>query len=84
LGTLAVAATSSAIDLGAVVFEVISAVGTVGLSLGVTAEFEPASQWLLSGLMLLGRLGPVTFGTALVLRRRGVLLRYPEGRPLIG
>lgn len=84
VGTLAVAMTSPALDLGDVLFEVVSAVGTVGLSTGITPDLEPASQWIVSALMLLGRLGPVTFGTALVLRQRRYLLRYPEGRPLIG
>jgi len=84
LGTLAVAATSPALGMGDLLFETVSAVGTVGLSTGITPDLEPASRLLMSGLMLLGRLGPVTFGTALVLRRRQLLLRYPEGRPLIG
>jgi len=84
IGTLAVAATSPVLSMGDVLFETVSAVSTVGLSTGVTPELETASRWLVSALMLLGRLGPVTFGTALVLRRRANLLRYPEGRPLIG
>jgi trk system potassium uptake protein len=84
LGTLAIAATSPALAMGDVLFETVSAVGTVGLSTGITPELEPVSRFLMSVLMLLGRLGPVTFGVALVLRRRQLLLRYPEGRPLIG
>jgi Trk-type K+ transport system membrane component len=84
LGTLAIAATSSSLPMGDVLFETVSAVGTVGLSTGITPDLEPASRYLMCLLMLLGRLGPVTFGVALVLRRRQLLLRYPEGRPLIG
>jgi potassium uptake TrkH family protein len=84
LGTLAIAATSPSLAMGDLLFETVSAVGTVGLSTGITPDLEPASRFLMSGLMLLGRLGPVTFGVALVLRRRQFLLRYPEGRPLIG
>jgi len=84
LGTLAIAATSPSLAMGDVLFETVSAVGTVGLSAGITPELEPVSRFLMSVLMLLGRLGPVTFGVALVLRRRQLLLRYPEGRPLIG
>lgn len=83
-GTLAIAATSPALAMGDLLFETVSAVGTAGLSTGITPELEPVSKLIMSGLMLLGRLGPVTFGTALVLRRRQLLLRYPEGRPLIG
>lgn len=84
VGTLAIAATSPSLAMGDLLFETVSAVGTVGISTGITPDLEPASRFLMSGLMLLGRLGPVTFGTALVLRRRQFLLRYPEGRPLIG
>ena len=84
IGTLALAATSPDLAIGALLFETVSAVGTVGLSTGITPDLEPASRIIISVLMLLGRLGPVTFGTALVLRRRQHLLRYPEGRPLIG
>ncbi len=84
VGTLIIAATSPALAMGDLLFEIVSAVGTGGLSTGISSELEPVSKLLMSGLMLLGRLGPVTFGTALVLRRRQLLLRYPEGRPLIG
>jgi trk system potassium uptake protein len=35
-------------------------------------------------LMVLGRLGPLTVGTALVLRERDRLYRYPEERPFVG
>jgi trk system potassium uptake protein TrkH len=83
-GAVGVAATSPALGMGDVLFETVSAVATTGLSTGVTPELESPSRFLLAGLMLLGRLGPVTFGTALVLRRRQFQLRYPEGRPLIG
>ena len=41
-------------------FEVVSALGTVGLSTGVTALLSPASRILIIGLMFLGRLGPLT------------------------
>jgi trk system potassium uptake protein len=84
VGTLAVAATTPQLAMGDVLFEVASAVGTVGLSTGITPELGTLSRLIMCGLMLLGRLGPVTFGMALVLRRRQMLLRFPEGRPLIG
>jgi trk system potassium uptake protein len=84
VGTLAVSATTPQLAMGDVLFEVASAVGTVGLSTGITPELGTVSRLLMCGLMLLGRLGPATFGIALVLRRRQLLLRFPEGRPLIG
>ncbi len=41
-------------------FETFSAFGTVGLSMGITSSLMPASKILLSLLMFMGRLGPIT------------------------
>ncbi len=65
-------------------FEAISAFGTVGLSAGSTPLLSGPSQLLIVGLMVLGRVGPITLFAALVLRERERLYRYPEERPIIG
>ncbi len=70
--------------LDRVLFEVISAFATVGLSTGITADLPPAGQILLIVLMFLGRLGPITFATALALRDRRLLYEFPKERPIIG
>lgn len=67
-----------------ILFEVISAFATVGLSTGITAAMPPAGQIVLILLMFIGRLGPVTLGVALAVRTRPVLFEYPKERPLIG
>jgi trk system potassium uptake protein TrkH len=67
-----------------ILFEVISAFATVGLSTGITAGMPPAGQLVLILLMFVGRLGPVTLGAALALRERPPLYEYPKERPLIG
>jgi potassium uptake TrkH family protein len=67
-----------------VLFEVISAFGTVGLSTGITADLPTAGHVILVLLMFLGRLGPITLVSALALRERQRLYQLPEGRPLIG
>jgi trk system potassium uptake protein TrkH len=82
-GTLALLAMTD-LGLGPAAFEVLSALGTVGLSTGVTADLPAAAKVLLVALMFIGRLGALTVGTALVLRTRDRLYRYPEGRPIIG
>lgn len=74
--------TDHALDV--ILFEAVSAFGTVGLSTGITGDLPPAGELLLIGLMFLGRLGPITLVSALALRDRGKLYRLPEGRPLIG
>jgi trk system potassium uptake protein TrkH len=69
-----------------ILFEVVSAFATVGMSAGITAALPPAGQAILIVLMFVGRLGPVTLGTALALRAgtRAPLYEYPKERPLIG
>ncbi|HVE64462.1 MAG TPA: potassium transporter TrkG, partial [Mycobacteriales bacterium] len=71
-------------SLDQVLFEVVSAVATVGLSTGITAQVGTVGQLLLCALMFLGRLGPITLATALALRTRPRLYDLPEERPLIG
>lgn len=67
-----------------VVFEAISAFGTVGLSTGITYTLPPTAEVILVVLMFLGRIGPLTLGTALALRERRILYEYPKERPAIG
>ena len=70
--------------LSAVLFEVVSAFGTTGLSTGITGDIPNAGQALLVVLMFAGRVGPLTVGAALAVRARDNRFRYPEERPLIG
>lgn len=67
-----------------VLFEVVSAFATVGLSTGITADLPAPAQLVLVVLMFVGRLGPITLVSALALRERQRLYQNPEGRPLIG
>ncbi|QKW54275.1 TrkH family potassium uptake protein [Streptomyces buecherae] len=65
-------------------FEVVSAFATVGLSTGITADLPTSEQVLLTLLMFIGRLGPITVASALALRSRVRLYDLPEERPVIG
>ncbi len=82
-GTLGLMALSG-INTGQALFEVISAIGTVGLTTGVTADLGAPAQVLLALLMFIGRIGPTTLATALALRQSDTRYRYPEGRVLVG
>ena len=74
----------SPFGLDRVLFEAVSAFGTVGLSTGITAKLDPASQLVLCFLMYVGRLGPITFASALALSQRKRLYELPKERPIIG
>lgn len=68
----------------ATAFEVISALGTVGLSMGITAELNPASWVILIVLMFVGRLGPISVVAALSRTEREAHLSYPKEEILVG
>ena len=65
-------------------FEAMSALGTVGLSTGLTPETVPVSRLILIFAMFAGRLGPLTLVLALVAREKRPHYRWPEGSVKIG
>ncbi len=71
-------------DLERTLFESISAFATCGLTSGLTEELPPSGLYVLSGLMFAGRIGIMTFATALTIRHTRTRYRYPEARPIIG
>lgn len=83
LGTLGVVAFSG-VELSDGLFEATSAFGTVGLSTGITPTLDAASQLVLIALMLIGRVGPLTFGAALVLASHPRRYRRPSEGLMIG
>ncbi|WP_280224746.1 TrkH family potassium uptake protein [Nocardia farcinica] len=76
--------TITGMALDAVLFEVVSAFGTVGLSTGITAELSDPARMVVIVLMFIGRLGPITLATALALRTRRRRYELPEERPIVG
>ena len=67
-----------------VIFEVISAFGTVGLSTGITAELPASGQLMLTLLMYFGRVGTITLAASLVSGERRMPYRYAEEHPIVG
>lgn len=73
------------LTLGYIVFEVISALATVGVSANLTPELGRMSQAVLMVLMFTGRLGPITIFTALSARQKKKKdVTYATGTILIG
>ncbi|HQJ41363.1 MAG TPA: potassium transporter TrkG, partial [Exilispira sp.] len=71
-------------DFEKVLFEVISAMGTVGLSCGITPYLKSSSKLVIVVLMFIGRVGPLTFFTALNLSKKNEKVTYPETEIMIG
>ena len=67
-----------------ILFEVFSAYGTVGLSLGITSSLTSIGKFLITLLMFIGRLGPLTIAMSVVLTTKRGRFQYPEEGVMIG
>ncbi|MEF3308887.1 TrkH family potassium uptake protein [Paenibacillus sp. GYB004] len=67
-----------------ILFEVTSAFGTVGLSMGLTPELTAFGKIIIMITMFAGRLGPITLAYALQPKTERELYRHPEGKIIIG
>jgi trk system potassium uptake protein TrkH len=79
-----VLSTTESAPLLKILFEVTSAFGTVGLSMGLTPDLTHLGKVMISLTMFAGRLGPITLAYALQPKKEKELFRYPEGKITIG
>lgn len=67
-----------------IIFEEVSALGTVGLSMGLTAKLSLVGKWTITLLMFIGRLGPLVFLAAIQELRKEHFFKWPEEKIQIG
>jgi trk system potassium uptake protein TrkH len=65
-------------------FETVSAFGTVGLSTGITPDLSILSKVIVSFTMFIGRIGPLTLLVAISKRDSAAMIKYPEENIMIG
>jgi len=61
-----------------ILFETVSAFGTVGLSTGITPQLSLAGKLVIIATMFVGRLGPLTFTMTLAMAQRPSIFRLPK------
>ncbi len=71
-------------DFIKVCFEVVSAYGTVGLSLGITSELTYISKIILSLIMLTGRIGVLSMLLAIIPKAKELRYEYPKEYVIVG
>lgn len=76
--------TESDIDFMKILFEVVSAFGTVGLSTGITPNLSVSGKIILVCTMYVGRVGTLTIGLAFVKKAISTKYKYSHGSILIG
>ena len=67
-----------------IMFESASALGTVGLSTGITGSLTTAGKVIIILVMLIGRLGPLTLLASLTFNLKPVKYSYPEEAVIVG
>jgi len=65
-------------------FEVVSALGTAGLSTGITPQLNDGGKMFIMLLMFVGRLGPLTVAVAIAQRKPRPAVAYAEEQVMIG
>lgn len=77
--------TEKGTEISRILFETVSAFGTVGLSAGLTGDLSPSGRILITIMMFIGRIGPLTMAFALVINEKNKsMIRYAEEKILIG
>ena len=74
---------SQNIDPLNLLFEVFSAIGTVGLTLGVTPNLDNLGQVIIAVAMFVGRIGPITVAIALAKETKSKV-EYPTASMMVG
>jgi trk system potassium uptake protein len=82
--SLCITEASSRFTLMQIFFEVASALGTVGLSTGITPALTTAGKLIIILVMLIGRLGPLTLLAALAFNAKPVRYSYPDEAIVVG
>jgi Trk-type K+ transport system membrane component len=83
LSTIIIAQITKA-PIAEVLFDVISAFGTVGLSTGLTMELPDSAVYVQAVTIFMGRIGTVTLAAAVAATSRSQLYSLPVERPIVG
>jgi len=86
VATLALSITenSNGSTMSDIMFEASSALGTVGLTTGITPSLTTAGKLIIIATMLIGRLGPLTLLAALTFNLKPVRYNYPDEAVIVG
>jgi len=81
---LSITESSNGFTMSDIIFEAGSALGTVGLTTGITGSLTTAGKLIIIATMLIGRLGPLTLLAALTFNLKPVRYGYPDEAIIVG
>ena len=83
-GIIAICAFQPELGISDILFEVASAIGTVGMTTGITRDLETVSRLIIAFLMFCGRVGSISFALALMEKRAAPPVKNPREKITIG
>ncbi|MBQ8208149.1 MAG: Trk family potassium uptake protein [Clostridia bacterium] len=83
IGTFIITAVQP-LELGDVLFETFSAIGTVGMTTGITRDLTALSSYVIIFLMYLGRVGSISFAAAMLRKKAPPNISAPTEEIIIG
>ncbi len=83
-GIIAILAIQPEFAISDVIFECVSAIGTVGMTTGITRDLATASRLIIAFLMFCGRVGSVSFALALMEKKAAPPVKNPREKITIG
>lgn len=84
IGTITICHLQSSAPISDVLFEVYSAIGTVGMSTGITRELTSFSRIIITLLMYCGRIGSITFALVFTEKKCTARVSLPEEKITVG
>jgi trk system potassium uptake protein TrkH len=81
---LSISENSNGFTMSQIMFEAGSALGTVGLTTGITPSLTNAGKLIIIATMLIGRLGPLTLLAALTFNIKPARYNYPDEAVIVG
>lgn len=81
---LSITENSNGFTMSEIMFEASSALGTVGLTTGITPSLTTAGKLIIIAAMLIGRLGPLTLLAALTFDIKPAKYNYPDEAVIVG
>jgi trk system potassium uptake protein TrkH len=81
---LSITENANGFTMSDIMFEAGSALGTVGLSTGITRDLTTAGKLIIIAVMLIGRLGPLTLLAALTFNLKPAQYNYPDEAIIVG
>ncbi len=84
IATIVIMALQPLLNFEDVLFEVLSAIGTVGMTVGITRDLNIISQVIIIVLMYCGRLGSLSFALVFAQKSTSASVRRPQEKIIVG